>query len=295
MSMKDQYRVVSELGNQKNRKFGKVYLIEDKDTNEQGVMKCFLRNPNSPGMAHRLRSEASFSFDFPGLPKIIDVLNTEDEIILVKNYVSGIQLDDYWKTIPRKQRFSELVKILSCLQPLFDTLKTQGIVHCDIKPSNILIEKVGEEIKCHLIDFGLAIRRGSENDFEVLFPLGFASPELILNRLKIVDHTTDLFALGISIWKLFTGSLPLSHPNPSIFTNLQITYPLPDHHALPRGVYSILQKMCYKQPFHTAPHRMSTDAIDALLLQAQVERYQSLNEVIEDLNKIPQKKPWWIF
>jgi hypothetical protein len=53
--------------------------------------------------------------------------------------------------------------------------------------------------------------------------------------------------------------------------------------------------MCYKQPFQTAPHRMSTNAIDALLLQAQVERYQSLNEVIEDLNKIPQKKSWWIF
>ncbi len=295
MELSKKYRTVNVLGNQAVRKFGTVSLIEDMATGQQKVLKQLVLNDHNQHIAERLERESSFNFQLCGLPRVTEFIKTDREIVLVKAFVEGIPLDDYWQTIPRKQRMDQLVHILKALFPLFQVLHEQQIVHCDIKPSNILIEKKDDSISCHLIDFGMAIRQKENKHFKLLFPLGYAAPELILNRLELLDHTSDLYALGIAIWKLFTGTLPLTHPNPSIFTNLQLTYPLPDHSDLPKGLYPILQKMCDKHQFKTAPNRMKIEEVDPLLRKAQQNRYQSLQEIIADLQKIPQKKSWWPF
>jgi len=295
MACSEKYRIVKGLGNQAVRKFGSVYLVEESATGQQKIMKHLIPNDQNHHLAERIEREASFTFQSFGLPAVTEFEKTAHEIILIKALVEGIPLDEYWLSIPKKQRLDALVNILKALAPLFQQLKEEQIVHCDIKPSNILIEKREDTILCHLIDFGMAIRRKEPNDLKLLFPLGYAAPELILNRLALLDHTTDLYALGISIWKLFVGTLPLTHPNPSIFTNLQLTYPLPDHHTLPKGLYSILQKMCVKHAFKTAPNRMPLDEVDANLLSAQGQRYQNLSEVIRDLEKLPSRKSWWPF
>ena len=295
MELSEKYRIVNVLGNQAVRKFGTVSLIEDTKTGQKKVLKQLILNVQNQHIAQRLEREASFNFQSEGLPRITEFEKTDGEIMLIKEYIEGITLDVYWQTIPRKQRLDQLIKILKALSPLFHRLKEEQIVHCDIKPSNILIEKKDDSIICHLIDFGMAIRQEEDKDFKLLFPLGYAAPELILNRLELLDHTSDLYALGIAIWKLFTGTLPLTHPNPSIFTNLQLTYPLPDHSNLPKGLYPILQKMCDKHQFKTAPNRMKMEEVDSLLRKAQWNRYQNLQEIIDDLKKIQQKKSWWSF
>ena len=295
MESSDQYQIVNALGNQSRRKFGKVYLVERRTDGKQLVMKHVQLDATETHLIERAQREASFTFQLAGLPKIVDQVQTETEFALIKAYAPGIPLDEYWLSIPKKQRISELIRILHELEPLFNALKENGIVHCDIKPSNILIHKINDHIEVQLIDFGLAIRQNEENRFKLLFPLGFASPELLLNRLNCVDQTSDIFALGITIWKLFVGQLPLIHQNPSIFTNLQLTYPLPDHSNLPKGLYPILQKMCYKHQFKTAPKRMIPNEVDALLIEANCNRYQRLDDVIQDLRQIPQKKSWWSF
>jgi serine/threonine protein kinase len=295
MELSEKYHILNVLGNQAVRKFGTVSLAEDRITGEKKVVKQLMRNDQNQHLAERLEREASFTFESYGLPRITEFIKTECEIVLVKTFTEGIPLDEYWQSIPKKQRMEALVNILKALSPVFLRLKEEHIVHCDIKPSNILIEKREDTIVCHLIDFGMAIRQHEPKNFKLLFPLGFAAPELILNRGELLDHTTDLYALGITIWKLFTGSLPLTHPNPSIFTNLQLTYPLPDHPNLPKGVYSILQKMCVKHPFRTAPNRMPLDEVDANLKSAQNLRYRDLSEVIWDFEQLPKGRTWWLF
>jgi serine/threonine protein kinase len=295
MEPSEKYRFVKALGNQAVRKFGTVSLIEDTHTGEQKVMKRLVLNDKNQHLAERLEHEASFNFHSNGLPGVSEFLKTDHEVILIKAFAEGIPLDAYWQSIPRKQRMDALVNILNALSPLFQQLKEERIVHCDIKPSNILIEKKVDSISCHLIDFGMAIRQQENNNFKLLFPLGYAAPELILNRLALLDHTTDLYALGITIWALFASSLPLTHPNPSIFTNLQLTYPLPDHHTLPKGLYSILQKMCVKHQFKTAPNRLHLDEVDVNLRKAQTLRHQEISEVIRDLEQLPKRRSWWPF
>ena len=141
----------------------------------------------------------------------------------------------------------------------------------------------------------MALRTDEENHRQILFALGYAAPELLLNKLEIVDHRTDQFSLGIIIWKLFTDKLPLSHPNPSIFTNLQLTHPLPDDVELPKGYYPILLKMCNKHQFKTAPNHLSREERRVCLLEGINKRYESYDEMLFAFQTISNRKRFYWF
>jgi serine/threonine protein kinase len=120
--------------------------------------------------------------------------------------------------------------------------------------------------------------------------LGFAAPELLLNRLSIVNQSTDIYALGILIWRLYTGELPLTHPNPSIFTNLQLTHPLPNDSSIPKRLFPILEKMTVKHQFQLPPNKMGRNEVDELLSKAMLQRYTNLTEVLNDIQEMISKR-----
>jgi serine/threonine protein kinase len=281
------YHIELELGSQKKRKFGRVFqVVSKKDPQKKGILKTLKKNNTNIHLQERLRNEALFSFDHPSLPKVHEFEESENEILLLMDYKEGCTLDVFWNSLKRKERIENLKTVILGLVPALNELKMRGIVHCDIKPSNILIHSQNGSTLIHLIDFGLALDRSQQNQRSTLFPLGFAAPELILNQLDCVDHTTDLYALGITIWRTFTGSLPLTHPNPSIFTNLQLVHPLPQHTKIPTELWNILNKMCMKFPFKTAPNLMQQSEIISALSANNALRYQDIEEVIKELHKL---------
>jgi serine/threonine protein kinase len=66
-----QYRILNQLGSQKNRTFGNVYLLEHKETLTKAVLKHVKKATVKENMYARLRSEATFDFEAQGLPKTI--------------------------------------------------------------------------------------------------------------------------------------------------------------------------------------------------------------------------------
>ena len=284
------YSIIKSLGTQSKRKFGAVYLVQNKLTLELAVLKSLVKTELNFQLQARLLKEATFSFNTLGLPKTIDFFETETEIIVLKNYSEGMSLDEYWQTIKRRKRIEVFQIILPKLIHLLQILAEQKIVHCDLKPSNIIIHEENGQIEVKLIDFGMALRTDEENHRQTLFPLGYAAPELLLNKLEIVDQRTDQFSLGIIIWKLFTDKLPLMHPNPSIFTNLQLTHPLPDDVELPKGFYPILLKMCNKHQFKTAPNLMSQEEILNSLTEGINGRFDNYDEILLSFQSIPIRR-----
>lgn len=295
LDLDQKYEFLSELGSQAKRKFGKVFLVRNRTTEDHCILKTIVKTPTNIHLQERLRKESTFSFDKPGLPRTIELIENESQLILIKSYCPGIPLDEFWSTLKKAERLPVLKMIIEQLRPIFDALKKEQTVHCDLKPSNILIHSTDNSFAVTVIDFGMALRLNEENERSTLFALGYAAPELLLNRLELVDQRTDLYSLGIIIWRLFTDKLPLTHPNPSIFTNLQLTHPLPDHPSLPRGIYRILQKMCFKHAFRNAPNRLPKDEVTNYLLAAMDERYTNLQEVLDDLDEIKAKKNWFGF
>lgn len=294
MNPSEKYRIVQRLGNQKQRKFGDVFLVEDKLTGESGTMKVVAKSGNELREV-RLRAEADFTFDHPQLPKTLYVFESETELVVVKSYFQGIPLDTFLKSVKTKHKPAFLLQLLKQLKPVFDELNSQEVVHLDIKPSNIIVNGNIEKFDVYLIDFGMAMHTNSIDHRSTLFPLGYAAPELLLNRLHLVDQRTDLFALGIVLWQSFTGKLPLLHPNPSITTNLQLTHPLPDHDDIPKRYLPILKRMCVKYSFGVPPNQLPSDTMDSYLKEAMNQRYLNLEEVIMDWKSALEKKNWWGF
>lgn len=292
MQISEQFTIKERLGKQAVRKFGEVFLVEDKTTGEPAILKVVKKRKGSELICERIRQEATFSFQEDGLPTTIGFEESDEEILFIRDFVDGIPLDTYWDDLKRRQRLPFVINLLQLLHPIFESLKSHGVVHCDLKPGNILIETTENGIKVHVIDFGLAIRKQDLENRSILFPLGFAAPELLLNHLDLIDSTTDIYALGITIWRLYTGRLPLEHPNPSVFTNLQLTHPLPEHSDLPKRIFNVLLKMTHKHSFELPPNRMKQEDVRMALKNAIAQRPQNLQEVIDDLEEIP-KRNWW--
>jgi serine/threonine protein kinase len=293
MSISDKYRIIEELGGQSRRKFGKVYLIQSKESGDFFVLKSLQKESQNEQIQLRLRNESTFTFETVSLPQVIEFLETDSELLLVLKYKNGETLDKFWKKIKKKNRVEVLKKITLALIPIFEEMRQNNIVHCDIKPSNLLIQEKNEQLVINLIDFGLAIRTTAESQNKILFPLGYAAPELILNRRNCINHTSDLFSFGIVIWRLFEDKLPLSHPNPSVYTNLQITYPIPDGNELNKDLNLIIKKMCYKHQFTQAPNLMNQEDVNQYLLNATKKRYQTLLEIWRDLQGCSERKSWF--
>ncbi len=282
--MEKRFKKIHELGRQKRRKFGKTFKGIDSFTQEKVIIKQFFKEENNRHLLEQIQEEATFHFEKEGLPKVITHRENDIFFELILSFKEGIPIDQYWQTLKKRKRIAFLIKLTQQLSLIFDELKLQEIVHCDLKPSNLIIEEKGEHFQVHLIDFGMAVRKNTTR--KILFPLGYAPPELILNHLSILDHRSDQFSLGILIWRLYTGKLPLSHPNPSIFTNLQITHPIQNHRKIPKSIFTILEKMCYKHQFALPPNRMKDEDVKKKLLSAMDNRYSSLSKVTNELKQI---------
>src|SRR4029077_12252969 len=144
----------------------------------------------------------------PNIVQVTDFFEEAGEFFLVMEYVDG---QDLSRLIKSKGRLAESEAL-----PIFrDVLKglgfahAKGLVHRDIKPSNVLVDTNGRP---RLMDFGIAIMAGGAE--KSLTATGVAigspwymSPEQIL-RPREVDRRTDIYALGIVLYEMLTGSVP---------------------------------------------------------------------------------------
>ncbi len=283
----EKYQIDAPLGRNQRRKFGSLFLVSNKDTGTKGVMKVVVKTSQSQLAEERLKGEASFNFNMEGLPEVLDFFETDQEIIIVRKYIAGETIDHVFNKTRKRDRHIFLCNVVKQLGLLLHEIHQHGIYHCDLKPGNILVDA---QNKVHLIDFGLALRENEVSNRKLLFPLGYAAPELLLHHLDIVDHRTDYFALGITLWRLYVGKIPLTHPNPSIFTNLQLTHPLPESHEIPRNMQQVLNKMCAKHSFQIPPNKMGKEDVRKHLREAKEMRYASFEAFFKDFVNAGNKK-----
>ena len=142
----------------------------------------------------------------PNLVRIYDLDFHDDRPFLVMEYVHGRNLEQYAGEEPVTQR--RAAALVAKLAAVMAVAHRHGIIHCDIKPKNILIDKLGEP---RLIDFGMARLRHAWTDCAATSwggTVAYMAPEQARMEIDRIGPRSDIFALGGVLYFLLTGQAP---------------------------------------------------------------------------------------
>ena len=133
--------------------------------------------------------------------------NGQQEHYMIEEYIEG---SDMTSILGRVWNFSDIISFFSQLCDGLEALRKTHVVHRDLKPSNIRVRTTGEPV---IIDFGLARIlnlpdvTATIEGARIGTPTYFA-PEQFRGTKRDIDHRTDLFALGVLMFKAITGTHP---------------------------------------------------------------------------------------
>lgn len=212
----DRYQVLKKLG---EGGMSYVYLARETATNDTVAIKVLSpKLSNEKSSVERLRREAGLAMrlEHPNVCKILRLGETEDGLIyLVMPYLQGELMSDReirGGPFPLEQGMPLLIQMCRGLHHAHEL----HIIHRDLKPENVMLVEdadVPGGIRAVVMDFGLAKERRAEPEVAKLTATGivlgtpeFMSPEQI--RGKVLDGRSDVYALGILAFEMFTGQLP---------------------------------------------------------------------------------------
>jgi serine/threonine protein kinase len=201
------YPVIRALGHGAT---SRVYLAEDPFNAQQVAIKL-VRTDALAGDELRRQVQSAFlteaalagKMQHPHIAAIHDAVNESDRSYIVMEYVGGGTLERHcsFDTLLPLDRVVELV-FMACLA--LDYAQRQGVIHCDVKPANLLLTPEGQ---LKITDFGTA--QYAEATHTYLSGVGsplYMSPEQVQD--KRLNHQTDIYSLGVVMYQLLTGKAP---------------------------------------------------------------------------------------
>lgn len=161
----------------------------------------------------------------PNIVSVYDVGVHEASHYLVMEYVHGLSIR---QLLVAQGRFTEEeavrlgAQVASALQYAHD----QGVVHCDVKPENVLVNEQGE---AKVTDFGVAetVARtvSAEEAREILGTIAYLAPEVIQGAPS--DARADVYSLGLTIYEMVAGRLPFTGTTPAAVAGQRLATPAP--------------------------------------------------------------------
>ncbi len=263
------YDVVRELrrGGQ-----GIVYVALQRSTDRRVAVKVLLSGHESSAR-HRLRFERevdlSASLDHPNIVTIFDRGDLPGGgRFYAMELVDGRPLDVCAAELPALR---DRLRLFARLCDAIRHAHQRGVIHRDLKPENVLVDARGEP---RVLDFGLAkpTLPGTEatptRSGEFVGTLAFASPEQVSGRPERVDVRTDVYALGVMLYRVLSGRHPHPTDGPLLDAVRHVTEgapPPPSRHA--SGIDGDLDTICLRALSKDVERRyQSVDALQADIL-----------------------------
>ncbi len=204
----EKYEILKQIG---AGGMSRVYLARDMHLKKQWAVKEVLKQENGRDdavISSSLLAEAEIMkrLDHPALPRIVDILEDEDRLCIVMDYIEGESLDRILKehgALPEGLVINWAKQIGDALFYLHS--RKPPIIYRDMKPSNVIL---GPEGNIKIIDFGIAreYKEKSRADTTILGTRGYASPEHYGARQT--DARSDIYTLGMTLHHLLTDVSP---------------------------------------------------------------------------------------
>ncbi len=165
-------------------------------------------------------------------------------------FIEGVDVDWLIKDYRRENRlmsYDTLLKIVGQIASALDYAHSQGVIHRDVKPGNIMLTAQG---RAYLTDFGLVRDMAIPTLGEIFGSPQYISPEQAINSAKAVPQS-DLYSLGVVIYEIVAGRLPFDNasPNDIALMHIQEQPPAPSRFNpnLPRPIEAVILKALAKK------------------------------------------------
>lgn len=244
-----------------------VYLAYQSDIDREVAIKVLPPHPGQdPQFMDRFQQEARTiaRLQHPHILPVFD-FGVENEILyLVMPYVGGGSLKNLMQG--RRLPPSRIVEVITDVASAIDYAHRQGVIHRDIKPDNILLDKEGNPI---LTDFGIAKLLESNVQFTAsggfLGTPAYMAPEQG-RGVKDIDGRADIYALGVLAFEMLTGRHPYSAETPMMVMFKHVSDPVPSLLEVapeyPPAVDGVLQRALAKD--REARYQTATEFAKAL-------------------------------
>ena len=226
-----------------------------------------------------------------------EIVHDKDEIYFVRKYIEGNSVKNLLSGKYRKK--VSLLFSLKCLTSALESLSQlhrKGIIHCDIKPENIIVENKEnsflpdwENPKVHLIDFGLSrFLNQNENDNKTKLPFSliYGAPEQMLNFRELIGPSTDFFSLLVTFYSMLIKKNPYSETNPLKLIQIQLISPLQYKSSIPKNLFFLIEKATAKPRIVKPPRLYTRSELFTLVNNAQFIRFQNDIELMCELETI---------
>ncbi|MEE0721598.1 MAG: Stk1 family PASTA domain-containing Ser/Thr kinase [Caecibacter sp.] len=210
----------------------------------------------------RQEAQAAAKLSQPNIVNIYDVGYDENAHYIVMEYVRGETLKDYIEKHGHLP-INTSIQISFDIGEALEHAHANGIVHCDIKPHNILVTETG---RIKVADFGIARAINSssstKDEKSVLGSVHYFSPEQASGGK--IDERTDIYSLGVVMYEMMTGVVPFEGDTAIsvALQHVQNDIPLPTKYnrRIPQLVERVILKAMAKNPddrFQTISEMMS--------------------------------------
>ena len=257
------YAIESVLG---QGGFGLVYLGRDDELQRPVVIKVPL--PKWVSNANHVQSYLSeartvASLEHPHIVPVYDVGSTDAfSCYVVSRYIEG---SDLAETLQRQKfSYTQAAELIATVADALHYAHTQGVVHRDVKPGNILLDTAGTP---YVADFGLALKE--ENVGTGPRYAGtpeYMSPEQARREGHRVDGRSDIFSLGVVLYQLLVGRRPFQAETKQELLNRIITTEARPPRQIDKRVPRELERICLRS-----------------LCQRAIERYRTAKVMADDL------------
>lgn len=256
------YRILRPIG---EGSMGIVFEAEQDHPRRRVALKLLRTNLTRPDRARRFQREIDVlaRLDHPGIARIYGAGVAEDGLpYFAMELVDGETLTQHARS--RRLGLAEQLRLVAKLCDALEHAHQRGVVHRDLKPANVLVDASGAP---KVLDFGIASAESDEmpgatlmtEAGTVLGTLSYMSPEQARADGRPVDQRSDVYSLGVLLYELVTGSLPLPLDGLPIHEALRVLVeddapPLPTHRRSLRGdLETIVQRALEKEPNRRYP------------------------------------------
>ncbi|MFO0828638.1 MAG: serine/threonine-protein kinase [Phycisphaerales bacterium] len=206
---------------------GLVYEAEQDHPKRSVALKVMRSDMVSRELVRRFRRETDTlaRLEHPGIAHVYEAGSVADVALggalvpyIAMELVRGRTLDDFARSAGRNAR--AIVALLGAICDAAQHAHERGVVHRDLKPANIIVVAAeGDRPQPKILDFGIARPVGSDakrgaatfatSTGQILGTLAYMSPEQMSGEANAIDVRTDVYALGVILFELLTGRLPL--------------------------------------------------------------------------------------